>query len=68
MEPTRSSKAYALVFGALLVFVYSVVTPACIHLAQLGLIAAWLVAGLPLAITVAVGLLFIRLRRRLERG
>jgi lipopolysaccharide export LptBFGC system permease protein LptF len=68
MEPTRSSRAYALVFGALLVFVYSVVTPACIHLAQLGLIAAWLAAGLPLAITVVVGLLFIRLRRRLERG
>ncbi|MFN8615172.1 MAG: LptF/LptG family permease [Vampirovibrionales bacterium] len=68
IEPTRSNRAYALVFGALVVFVYSVVTPACIHLGQLGVLPAVIAAGLPLAIACGVGVGLTRLRRQWERG
>jgi lipopolysaccharide export LptBFGC system permease protein LptF len=68
MEHARSRRHYAIIFGALLVFAHSILTPAFTHLGQLGLLWPWLAAIMPLILTSAKAYGLIRLRQRLEHG
>lgn len=53
MERVRSNRNYGLTLGALLVFIYSVLTPFTANLGNIPIFPAWLVAWVPL---VAVGI------------
>lgn len=68
MEGTRSRYHLAIIFGALLVFIHSIFTPAFTHIGQIGLVPPWLAATLPLVITLAVARGLFALRHRLEGG
>ncbi len=68
MEHARSRRHYAIIFGALLVFAHSILTPAFTHLGQLGLLWPWLAALLPLIFTSTMAYGLIQLRQRLEQG
>lgn len=62
MERLRSNRMYGLTFGALIIFIYSILVPFSGSFGSLDLLAPWLVAWLPLLITVLVTMLLQALR------
>lgn len=68
MEKTRTNKHYALTFGVLLVFAYSILSPLSDHLSHLNILPGFLVAFLPLILTALFAKGLITLRERLENG
>lgn len=68
LEKARTNKHYALTFGVLLVFAYSILTPLSDHLSHLNILPAILIAFLPLILTALFAKGLITLRERLENG
>lgn len=64
LQPARSNKAGGLTATAALLFVYLVSVPFATNFGSMGLLPAWVAAGLPLALVMVVGLLLIALKRR----
>ena len=56
MERVRTSRGYGLTYGALVIFVYSILVPFAGSFGSLDLLAPWLVAFIPLLVAVAVAL------------
>lgn len=68
MENARSRRHYAIIFGALLVFIHSILTPAFTHIGQLGVLPPLIAAILPLVTTLMASRGLVALRHRLEGG
>lgn len=64
MERIRTNRTYGLTFGALIIFIYSILVPFANNVGSLDLAAPWLVAWLPLLITVMAAALLQYLRPR----
>jgi lipopolysaccharide export system permease protein len=62
MERVRTNRMYGLTFGAIVIFIYSILIPFSGSFGSLDLFAPWLVAWLPLIITVLVTLVLQSLR------
>jgi lipopolysaccharide export system permease protein len=62
MERVRTNRAYGLTFGALIIFVYSILIPFSGSIGSLDMLAPWLVAWLPLLIVVLLTALLQALR------
>lgn len=54
LERVRSNRTYGLTFGALVIFVYSILVPFTNNMGALDVAAPWLVAWLPLLLTVGL--------------
>lgn len=52
MERVRTNRLYGLTFGALVIFIYSILVPFAGSFGSLDLVAPWLVAWLPLLLTI----------------
>ena len=68
LEKARTNKHYALTFGVLLVFAYSILTPLSDHLSHLNILPAFLIAFLPLILTALFAKVLITIRERLENA
>ncbi len=62
MEKVRSNRTYGLTFGALIVFVYSVLSPFANNLANFGVLPPWIVAWLPLSVSMAFAVMIIKFK------
>jgi lipopolysaccharide export system permease protein len=62
IEHVRSRRIFGLTFGAIVVFIYSILTPFAGSFGSLDLAAPWLVAWIPLLVSIVVTLLLIRVR------
>lgn len=62
MERIRTNRVYGLIFGAIVIFVYSILVPFSGSFGSLDILPPWVVAWLPLSISVLVtgGLQYIR--------
>jgi lipopolysaccharide export system permease protein len=56
MERVRTNRVYGLIFGAIVIFTYSILVPFSGSFGSLDLLPPWLVAWLPLSIAVLVAL------------
>ncbi len=56
MERVRTNRVYGLTYGALVIFVYSILVPFAGSFGSLDLLAPWLVAFIPLVVSVAVAM------------
>lgn len=64
MERIRTNRAYGLAFGALIIFIYSILVPFTSNLGSLNLVAPWLMAWLPLFVVIVLAALLMELRPR----
>lgn len=62
MERVRTNRVYGLLFGVVVVFMYSILVPFSGSFGSLDLIAPWLVAWIPLIVAVLITLLLQYLR------
>ncbi len=62
MERVRTNRLYGLTFGAVLIFLYSILVPFSGSFGSLDLIAPWLVAWIPLIVVVVVTFVMQKLR------
>jgi len=62
MERVRTNRVYGLIFGAIVIFTYSILVPFSGSFGSLGILPPWIVAWLPLSIAIIVtaGLQWIR--------
>ena len=64
MESVRAHRLYGLTFGALVIFLYSILVPFTGNFGSLDLAAPWLVAWIPLFSATVLTLVLIRFRTR----
>ena len=64
IERVRTNSISGLIFGVVIIFFYSILVPFSNNIGSLDLIAPWLVAWLPLTITLVLAALLLSLRPR----
>ncbi len=64
MEQVRTHRTYGLTYGALVIFIYSILVPFTSNFGSLNLLVPWLVAWLPLVLTVLLAMALLKLRPR----
>jgi lipopolysaccharide export system permease protein len=64
IERVRSNNVYGLIFGVVVIFFYSILVPFSGSFGSLDLVAPWLVAWLPLLITLVLAWVLLSLRPR----
>jgi lipopolysaccharide export system permease protein len=64
MERVRTNRAFGLTFGAIVIFIYSILVPFSGSFGSLDLIAPWLVAWIPLLVAIATTAILQALRPR----
>jgi lipopolysaccharide export system permease protein len=64
MERVRTNRLFGLTFGAVVIFIYSILVPFSGSFGSLDLVAPWLVAWLPLLIAILTTALLQVLRPR----
>ena len=62
MEKVRSAKSYGLIFGALVIFVYSILSPLAINMGSMGLAPPLIMAAMPLLSAIGITALVVKLR------
>jgi len=67
MEPIRSRNHYALTFGALILFLYSVLIPFTSNFGSLGIVDPWVVVSFPLLAALILGTVLFNVRRAIEK-
>lgn len=65
IERVRSQNSYGLLFGAILIFTYSVLMPFSSNIAALMFLPVWLVAWFPLLVSALVAWLLLSLKKQL---
>lgn len=68
MERIRTRNHYGLIFAALLMFVYVILTSVIANMGAFEIAPSWLLAWAPLAVVSALGAGLLALRRRLSEG
>ncbi len=68
VEKIRSRQQYALLFGALLLFLYSVSIPFTTNMGSLGMLPPVIVAWLPMTLAAGLALILLQIRHHLEFG
>jgi lipopolysaccharide export system permease protein len=64
IERVRTNSISGLIFGVIIIFFYSILVPFSNNIGSLDLVAPWLVAWLPLMITLVLAALLLALRPR----
>ncbi len=54
MERIRTNRTYGLLFGAVIIFIYSILVPFSNNLSTLGFFTPWMIAWFPLFVTILV--------------
>lgn len=65
IERVRAHRTYGLLFGTILVFIYSVLSPFSNNIANFSILPVWLVAAVPLLVTVLAAWGILKLRDHL---
>ncbi len=66
IEKTRSRNHYALTFGAILLFVYSISVPFTTNLGSLEVLPSFVVAWIPMGLSLGVAWVLVQFRRLVE--